>query len=108
MRNFVSSYRKLVNAQAVACFGQVYPDQAATDVLGYLRHHHTLFSSSLGYLIPNLKCGGTDTEHMQQLKCEVVLDPELSSVISTDDILPLNKTSWFWSTHRQGHLVDYY
>lgn len=61
---------------------------------GYLRQCHTWFSSSLGYLIPNLKCGGTDTEHMQQPKCEVVLDPELSSVISTD-VLLLNKTSWF-------------
>lgn len=44
-----------------------------------------------------LKHGGTDKEHMQQPKCEVVLDPELSSAIPTDDILLLNKTSFFWS-----------
>jgi len=96
----------MVNSQAVAGFGQVYLDQTATDVLGYLRHCHTWFCSSLGYLIPNLKCARTDTEHMQQPKCEVLLDPELSSVISTEDILPSTRTSWFWSTPSQGHLVD--
>lgn len=78
-------------------FVQVYIHQADTGVLGHLRYCHNWFSSSLGYLIPNLKSGVTDTEYMQQPKREVVLDPDQSCVISTDGILLLNKPIWFWS-----------
>lgn len=87
------------------CFVQVYIHQADTGVLGHLRYCHTWFSSSLGYLIPNLKGGVTDTEYMQQPNCEVVLNPDLSCVISTDDILLVNKPIWFWNTPRQVDLL---
>lgn len=63
------------------CFVQVYIHQADTGVLGHLRYCHTWFSSSLGYPIPNLKSGVTDTEYMQRSKCEVVLHPDRSCVI---------------------------
>lgn len=41
----------------------------------------------------------------KSLSVRMVLDLELSSVISTDDTLLLNKSAWFWSTPRQGHVV---
>lgn len=103
--SFCLKLLKASKSSSKFCFVQVYIHQADTGVLGHLRYCHTWFSSPLGYLIPNIKCGVTDTEYMQQLKCEVVLDPDLSSVISTDGILLLNKQLWFWSTPRQADLL---
>lgn len=77
-------------------------------MLGYPRHCQVCFSSSLGYLIPRLIRSGSDTECSNHCKCKVMLDPELSSTISSDDILLLNKSLWVleYHTHSQGHLVD--
>lgn len=87
------------------CFVQVCIHQADIGVLGHLRYCQTWFSSSLGYLTPNLKGGVIDTEYMQRPKCELVLDPDWSCVISTDGILLLNKPIWFWNTPRQVDLL---
>lgn len=103
--NFCFKRVKAGTSSIKFCFVQVYIHQADTGVLGHLRYCHTWFGSSLGSLIPNLKCGVTDTEYMQQPKCEGVLDPDLSCVISTDGILLLNKPLWFWSTPRQVDLL---